>query len=61
MKFSGSPNFYDNGTAYIEANLSEYAGTPSPEIDESWRILTGGESTLIQITLIQVHANYFGR
>jgi hypothetical protein len=42
-KFSGTPKFYENGTAYRDIDQMQpvYAGIPKPEIDEAWDELIG--------------------
>ncbi|KAJ9602822.1 hypothetical protein H2200_012602 [Cladophialophora chaetospira] len=43
MKFSGTPKFHPNGTAYQDVIDPEnkYTGNPSPDIDEAWDELIG--------------------
>ena len=43
VKFSGTPRFYENGSAYqdIDQTQTVYAGTPSSDIDEAWDELIG--------------------
>ncbi|KAI1099047.1 hypothetical protein F4804DRAFT_345812 [Jackrogersella minutella] len=44
IKFTGSPEFYENGTLYrsYPKDQPQYVGEPSPEIDKAWNMLLYG-------------------
>jgi hypothetical protein len=45
VRFSGTPLFDENGTAYRKLNTNEpqYVGQPSDEIDSAWAELIHGK------------------
>jgi hypothetical protein len=44
VTFTGGPSFRANGSIFIpNPDTVKYVGTPTPEIDEAWELLTGGK------------------